>query len=320
MISICIPVYNFNITSLINELSNQVNLLNIQCEIIVIDDCSENFNRINKVVCEKHKHTYIELSENIGRARIRNLFLKYAKYEYLLFLDCDSLIKTTSFLSNYVEIIKEKPSVVYGGRVYETNRPKREKRLRWKYGVLRESQPCTVRRKFPYKSFMTNNFLISKKVLEENKFDERIVKYGHEDTLFGFSLKKKGIKINHIDNPVINGDIELNREYLNKTKEGVINLINILLFTKYDKDLIDDITILKFYNKVKKIEKIIKLSFVISKPLIVFLLTRGYISLYIFDYYKLGILIENIRNTPQNIRNPSHKPINFKNGQILRND
>ena len=298
MISICIPVYNFNITSLINDLSNQLNSLNIQCEIIVIDDCSDSFKKINKIKCGKH--TYIELSENIGRARIRNLFLKYAKYEYLLFLDCDSLIKTTSFLFNYVEIIKEKPSVVCGGRLYETNRVKREKRLRWKYGILRESQPCSVRQEFPNKSFMTNNFLISKKVFEENKFDERIVKYGHEDTLFGFSLKKRNIKITHIDNPIINGDVELNREYLNKTREGIINLISILNLTKYDKDLIDDITILSFYNKVRKIEKIVNLSFVISKPLIVFLLTKGYISLYLFDYYKLGILIENMRNTPHN--------------------
>jgi cellulose synthase/poly-beta-1,6-N-acetylglucosamine synthase-like glycosyltransferase len=301
MISICIPVYNFNITSLINELTTQVNSLNIECEIIVIDDCSENFKRINKIECEKH--TYIELSENIGRARIRNLFLKYAKYEYLLFLDCDSLIKTTSFLSNYVEIIKDKPRVVCGGRIYETIRPNREKRLRWKYGILRESQSCSVRREFPDKSFMTNNFLISKKVFEENRFDERIVKYGHEDTLFGFSLKKRNIRIIHIDNPVINGDIELNSEYLNKTREGVINLVNILYFSRYDKDIIGDIAILRFYNKVRKIERIVNLSFVISKPLIVFLLTKGYINLYLFDYYKLGILIENIRNKPHNILN-----------------
>lgn len=299
MISICIPVYNFNITSLINELSNQINSLNIQCEIIVIDDCSDNFKKINEIECKKH--TYLELPENIGRARIRNLFCKYAKYQYLLFLDCDCLIKTSSFLSNYIEIIKEQPSVVCGGRIYETIRPKREKLLRWKYGILRENQSCSVRRKSPNKSFMTNNFLISKKVFEENKFDERIVKYGHEDTLFGFSLKKKNIEITHIDNPVINGDIELNREYLNKTKEGIINLVNILNFTKYDKDLIDDITILRFYDKVKKIEKIVNLSFIIFKPLIVFLLTRGYFNLYLFDYYKLGILIENLRNKPHTI-------------------
>lgn len=298
MISICIPVYNFNITELITELSNQINSLNVLSEIIVIDDCSENFKEINRIECKKH--TYIELSENIGRAKIRNLFLKYAKCEYLLFLDCDSLIKNTSFLLNYIEIIKEKPSVVCGGRIYEAGRPKRDQRLRWKYGVLRESQPYSVRQEFPNKSFMTNNFLISKNVFEKNKFDERIVKYGHEDTLFGFSLKKRNINITHIDNPVINGDVELNREYLNKTQEGVVNLINILKFTEYDKDLIDDIAILKFYNKVRKIDNLVYLSFVISKPLIIFLLTRGYISLYLFDFYKLGILIENIRSTQYN--------------------
>ena len=298
MITICIPVYNFNVTSLVSELSNQAKSLSILYEIIIIDDCSENYKIINRSVCEKY--TYIELSENIGRASIRNLFLKYAKYEYLLFLDCDSLIGTTNFLSKYIEIIKDSPSVVCGGRVYDTSRPKRAKMLSWKYGILRESQPCSIRRKFPNKSFMTNNFLINKKILEEIKFDERIVQYGHEDTLFGFSLKKKNIIITHIDNPVINGDVEQNSEYLNKTREGVINLINILDFIEYDNELINDITILKFYNKVRKIEKIIKLSFVLFKPLIIFLLTKGYIRLYLFDYFKLCTFIENKKITLHN--------------------
>lgn len=291
MISICIPVYNFNITSLVNELSNQMNSLSIQCEIIVIDDCSQNFKPINKSVCEKH--TYIELPQNVGRARIRNLFLKYAQYDYLLFLDCDALIKTPSFLSKYIEIIKENPSVVCGGRIYDTSPPTREYRLRWKYGVLRESQPSSVRRQFPNRSFMTNNFLIKKGILEEIKFDERIAQYGHEDTLFGFALKQRNIIITHLDNPVTNGDVELNSEYLKKTREGIINLITILNFKEYDKDLMNDISILRFYNKVKKLRKLIRLSFVIFKPLITLLLTKGYINLYLFDYYKLGILIEN---------------------------
>ena len=297
MISVCIPVYNFNITSLVNELSNQGHGLNIPCEIIVIDDGSEQFREINKIACSKH--TYIELHENIGRARIRNLFLKYAQYPYLLFVDCDSWVKTTSFLSNYVDVIKDNPGIVCGGRIYEASRPKREKRLRWKYGIRRESQPLAARREFPNKSFMTNNFLISKKIFEENQFDERMVTYGHEDTLFGYNLKKKNISITHIDNPVVNGDIELNSVYLHKTREGVKNLVNILNFTNYDKELMDDITLLRFYSRVRKMEGIVYLSFVISRPLIVFLLTSGYISLYMFDFYKLGILIENIRNTTE---------------------
>ncbi len=299
MISICIPVYNFNITSLVHELTNQINSLNVPCEIIVIDDCSQQFREINQIASSKH--TYIALPENIGRARIRNLFLNYAQYPYLLFLDCDSLVKSTSFLSNYVEVIEENPGVVCGGRIYETIKPKRELRLRWKYGILRESQPLSVRLEFPNKSFMTNNFLISKKVFEENQFDERIVKYGHEDTLFGYALKKSNVRITHIDNPVVNGDVELNSVYLDKTRLGIINLVNILNFTNYDQDLIDDISLLKFYNKVRKIEGLVYLSFLISRPVIVFLLTRGYISLHLFDFYKLGILIENIRKLQPNI-------------------
>lgn len=296
MLSICIPVYNFDINVLLQELSRQLEALQVPCEIIVIDDGSKDFKQSNKIACEKV--TYIELPENIGRARIRNLFLQYVKYDYLLFLDCDSLVSSPRFLKNYIEIIKQQPCVVYGGRIYEPSLPKREQRLSWKYGVLRESQPCTVRKEFPNKSFMTNNFLIHKKIFEANTFDERIVKYGHEDTLFGFALKNQNITITHIENPVVNGDVETNKAFLNKTKDSIINLIEILNFTKYNKELIGDISILKFYEKVRKFEKIVNLSFVISKPLVVFLLSRGYVNLYLFDYYKLGTLIENLHNTP----------------------
>jgi hypothetical protein len=191
--------------------------------------------------------------------------------------------------------LKQQPSVVCGGRVYDTARPAQNRLLRWKYGIYRESQPFTVRNTFPNKSFMTNNFLVDRSVIEKIKFDERLTRYGHEDTLFGYELKKENIAITHIDNPVINGDLEENVEYLHKTKEGIINLIHILQFIDYNADLIDDISILKFYNKVKKAELLIKIVFVISKPFIYLLLARGYVNLYLFDFYKLGVYIENRR-------------------------
>lgn len=293
MITICIPVYNFNISSLINELSNQKQLASVQIEIILIDDCSDDFYKtINKQACKNH--TYIELPENIGRAKIRNLFLTHATFEYLLFLDCDSLITSPSFLSKYLEIIKENPLVVCGGRIYDHNKPPRDKRLRWKYGVLRESQPCAIRRKFPNKSFMTNNFLIKREVLEQNKFDERIVHYGHEDTLFGYELKKRNIAITHIENPVINGDVESNVAYLTKTREGIMNLIQIVNFTATG-ELFNDITLLKTYHKTRKAENLVRIAFRIIQPLLTFLLTRGYVSLFLFDFYKLGFFIENTK-------------------------
>jgi glycosyltransferase involved in cell wall biosynthesis len=291
MISICIPVYNFDVTSLVSELSEQAKSLPKPYEVILIDDCSDNkYKAINRNVCKSF--IYIELAENIGRSRIRNLFLRYAKYDYLLFIDCDSIIESSDFLLKYLEIIEQNPGVVCGGRIYKKFRPPRDKMLRWKYGLFRESQPSDVRNKFPYKSFMTSNFLIDRKILAKIRFDERITKYGHEDTLFGYSLKKGNISIDHINNPVVNGDLENNMEYLNKTAEGIGNLVNIIRVTNYDKDLINSITILRIYSKVRRLEKFIKLSFIVLKPLIIFLLSRGYVNLYLFDFYKLGILIE----------------------------
>ena len=290
MISICIPVYNFNITSLLNELCRQVQLLTIPVEIIIIDDHSTSFKEVNKKAAANW--IYVELTENIGRSKIRNLFPVYSKYEHLLFLDCDSLIIKDDFLQTYLEILKDRPEVVVGGRVYDKNKPDRNKMLRWKYGTLRESKTASIRSRHPNESFMTNNFLIKKEILEEIRFDERLLNYGHEDTLYGFSLKKKNIPILHIENPVLNGDIETNVEYLEKTNEGVKNLIRILQFVNWNKDLINDISLLRFYNKVKKGKWMIYISFLLFKPFIVLLFKKGYINLKLFDFYKLGLFIK----------------------------
>lgn len=302
MISICIPVFNFNITSLVEELSIQADALSQPYEIIIIDDGSENYKEINKKIAERFN--YIELSKNIGRAKIRNLFLKYSRYDYLLFLDCDSSITKPDFLSTYLKMMRSQPGVVVGGRVYEKKRPERNKRLRWKYGTFRESKSAAIRNKHPYASFMTNNFLIPKKILEETGFDERLIKYGHEDTLFGFSLRNKKYPVFHIENPVLNGDIESNIMYLHKTRESVHNLAGILGLYGWDKDLIDGISLLKFYIKIQKWKNAIYFLFQISQPMILKMLRNGYINLFMYDFYKLGILIQMLESLQKEKNHP----------------
>mgnify|MGYP000363990435 FL=1 len=197
MISICIPIHNYDVTSLVNSLHSQCIEANIDFEIILIDDFSEkNFREINSKL--SLISNYIQLDNNVGRSRIRNLFLQYAKYEYLLFLDCDSIINN-NFIDNYLDSIIENNSEVFiGGRIYPSIKPDKNYLLRWKY--------CTLREQTNYpssnKAFMSNNFLIKKELFEKIKFDERIKIYGHEDTLFGYELKKAGIKIKYINNPV----------------------------------------------------------------------------------------------------------------------
>jgi hypothetical protein len=182
------------------------------------------------------------------------------------------------------------PQVICGGRIYDKTKPKRNKRLHWKYGMFKESQPCSKRQMNPNKSFMTNNFIIKREILEKLKFDERLSQYGHEDTLFGFQLKINDVAVKHIDNPVLNGCLEDNSEYIKKTEAGLLNLVYVLDFTGHDPEIIKDITILKYYNKCKSIylTGIIIGVFNIFKPLIKFILSLGIANLFLFDFYKLG--------------------------------
>ena len=266
MLSICIPIYNFNVTTLINKLSQQIKKINVLCEIILIDDCSkEEFKKNNENVCKKE--IYIQLGKNIGRAKIRNLFLKYAKYDYLLFLDCDTFIISDDFVAKYISTIcRNEYDIICGGVIYDNYRPERSKMLRWKYGIKKESKPFNIRASSPNKSFMTSNFLINRIIFEQTKFDERITEYGHEDTLFGFMIKKKGINVKHINNPVLHGDIDFNTEYLKKTENGIINLIHILSYVGYDHQFIQDVTILNYYKNLssKKLTGIINIRAIIS--------------------------------------------------------
>lgn len=290
MLSICIPIYNQDVNKLVTNLHDQAEKLKCEYELVLIDDCStDEFKDINRKTCNE-LGKYIELEENVGRAKIRNLFLKHSQQEYLLFLDCDSTIISDNFLSNYIEFLKSGREVVFGGSVYQENTPEKNKQLRWKYGILKESKPAEVRQQSPNKSFKTNNFVIHRSIFEKIRFDERITQYGHEDTLFGFHLQQNNISIAHIDNAVLNGILEENAEFIEKTETSLISLLHILKYINYDKAFIQDVTILNFHQKIKQLHLtfLVKVLFILSKPIIKSLLSAGFANLTLFDFYKLG--------------------------------
>ena len=292
MISICIPVYNFKVGKLVNALNQQGKDAGVPFEIIIIDDCSSpKFRKSNKTSCSKY--TYILLDENIGRSRIRNLFLKYAKFTNLLFLDCDSVIISNMFLHKYIEEIHTPGfKVVCGGLVCYRNEPPRKFRLRWKYGSIRESCKHTIRNQDPFQYFKNSNFLIEVEILRKIKFDERIAGYGHEDTLFAYKLMKNEIRVKHIENPVLHACKETNSEFLEKTENSIFNLVEILNYVDYDKEFINHVKILKVSNQLSRmyLNIFVKISFIIFKSALKFLLRKGFGGLRALDFYKLGLL------------------------------
>jgi glycosyltransferase involved in cell wall biosynthesis len=292
MYSICIPVYNYDVRELVECLYRQAMQSGLPFEILLMDDASqEEYRTANSSIDLPHLR-YIQLKENTGRSKIRNRLAQAAKYAYLIFMDCDSAVPPGRYIENYIPYFKEN-IVCYGGRLYEENRPHDTKYLRWKYGVKRESITAERRGKKSNFGFMTCNFLVAKALLEKLPFDETLREYGHEDTLFGIRLLELGIRIQHIDNPLIHLGLEDADVFIAKTEKAVANL------RRMDEILQEKCPASVNHSSLVRIERSLRkwrlvsmavTVFVIFEPLIKRNLLSKRPSLFLFDLYKLGTL------------------------------
>jgi len=290
MLSICIPVFNFHVVGLAENLSKQAISSQIPFEIVIIDDFSGNeFRQLNKKLAEMPFVVYIELDQNIGRSAIRNKFLQFVKFENLLFLDCDSEIHSPDFIKNYIKHFDNCEKVICGGTLYTSLPSAHQNKLRQKYGQSHESLSSEIRKLKPYQSFMTNNFVIKKSVLERIRFEERLKEYGHEDTLFGYHLMKCKIIVEHINNPVVHNYQEIQKEFIDKSLLALKNLHYIVNVIRPGNDFNYMIRLLRVYGKIFRFQ--LRIPFVIISisvlPLLRLLYQSGYSGLFLFSFYKL---------------------------------
>ena len=208
------------------QLSAQAAQLDEEVEILCIDDdSSPSFKHENQKVAQFAQVQYEELAQNIGRSRIRNLLLSKAQYDIIIFLDNDSEIVRSDFISKYLANVKN-GQVICGGTLYPKITEKAF-RLHCNYGIKRESPPFILRNENPYKHFKSNNFCINKKDFKSGLFDEGIQGYGYEDNQFSELIKKQGMEILHIDNPVIHLGLMNNEEFVNRQLSALENLYDI---------------------------------------------------------------------------------------------
>lgn len=248
--SILIPVYNTSIHQLVEDLYAQAQKLTTDFQILLIDDCSDlSSSYLNKKVSLFENVDYQILTENIGRAAIRNLLFETAQYENCIVLDGDVSIIKPDFIQTYLNNFTT-DNIVVGGHIYPKEAPRESsKYLHWLYGSEIESKTVQERTKNPYASFMTSNFACSKAIFNQLKFDEQIKGYGHEDTLFGFAAQEKNITIKHIENPVQHDGIDDVEVFLSKQKNAAQNLKKLYQNPKY-KSLIAQHSKLIQYTKI----------------------------------------------------------------------
>jgi len=293
MISICIPVYNFDVTELVNELIAQANRLQYPIEILLFDDHSHSYFRNRNSQLASHSLVnYLEFDFNIGRSKIRNRLADVAKGQWLLFLDCDVMVDDPNYLKSYIDNL-DYAKVICGGRKYGPKPFRPELQLRWKYGVKRECRSAYARQLNPYSSFISGNFIIEYDTFQRIQFNEELSGYGHEDTLLGLDLKKQKVDVLHIDNPTIHMGLDSNQEFLSKTEEGVKNLTRILqIMPCMRRDIEKSITLLKVFRLLRKIGMLYPLRWVsrVYTPLLRKQLNSSNPSILLMDFYKLTFL------------------------------
>jgi len=293
MISICIPVYNFDVTELVDELLRQANHLNYPVEVLIFDDHSQQyFRRQNSLLASRSNTSYLEFDFNIGRSKIRNRLADFAHGEWLLFLDCDVMVDNPDYLKTYIDNLG-RAKVLCGGREYGPKPFRSELLLRWKYGVSRECKSAFVRQTDPYSSFISGNFVIATDIFNAIRFNEALSGYGHEDTLLGIELKRHNIEILHIDNATRHLGLDPCGEFISKTEQGIVNLVRILNISAGNRREIEkSIKLLRIFRFLRHIGMLYPLRWVfkVLTPYIRRQLCSSNPNMQLFDLYKLSLL------------------------------
>jgi glycosyltransferase involved in cell wall biosynthesis len=293
MISILIPVNDYDIVALVYSMKDGLSKVPEYCEILIGDDGSSPEYRSKYHTLEGDNVRLIVSEKNIGRAAIRNRLALEAKGDFILFIDADTMIQGTAeaYLLKWLPMINT-AKVICGGVLYpETPPGDPDKILRWKYGIMREQKKASERNKHPHTTFSTFNVLLDKSVFSKIRFNEELKQYGHEDTLLGYQLRKAGINVLHIDNGLVHEGLETNREYLNKTKLGIENLSQ--LYDKVtDKHTFSEaVRMLVIYNRLSafRLTRILAAIFIRYRERMEIKLDSAKVSLYLFGFYKVSM-------------------------------
>ena len=224
MISVLIPIYNYCVVDLVNEIHEQLIDCKIAFEIICLEDGSDyGFMKQNTVINNLSNTSLIVSKSNQGRIKSRQILSEQTKYDWLLFLDADVIPNHKDFMSKYLKLVGSKHDAIFGGICYDRKKPDKDLILRWKYGILKEEINAETRNKNKYKNIVSANMLIKKKIFTSINSKIELEGYGL-DNYFSALMKEMNIIPSHINNEVIHLGIEKSEVYLKKIEKAVVNL------------------------------------------------------------------------------------------------
>ncbi len=225
VLSILIPVYNWDVEPLLTRLSDQcLHLPKGQLvEIIVMDDGSvEKFSNRSTAECLPLVR-YEESGINKGRVETRNALCRKATGTHVLFLDADMLPDQDDFIQIYIEQGCKGSEVVCGGISYRQNKQENGENSFYLYKSRKtEAVPASVRRNMPWRYLFTSNVMVRRDILESVRFDSRFTGYGFEDIEWAVRLGNS-FTLTHIDNTCSHMGVMSKQQVFCKMRDSVPN-------------------------------------------------------------------------------------------------
>lgn len=201
-LSIIIPVYNTKIEILKRCIDSIVKIQKLNYEVIIIDDGSLNENSvqykeyISKLT--KKNINYIK-KENGGVSSARNLGIKQAKGNFIMFVDSDDILCSEKLLKEHLK--NEYDVIFYNYTVVKDNRKYEKKEINATEGKI--DATYIIKDFLMYGSFHAPYAkLIKRKFLENFRilFNTDVIQA--EDAIFNLEILEKKPRIYYVDSSI----------------------------------------------------------------------------------------------------------------------
>lgn len=230
-ISVVIPVFNWDINQLLDELQNEVidNDLTSRVQIVVFDDGSDFAFRDKMSVWWRSRRaaefsaTLISSGKNVGRSEARNRLIETCSASSILFLDADVLPDRKDFLRRYLDAIANGAEIVVGGLSYERITKVEAAELFYlKYSSSTSCELATVRQRDAWRHLYTANVLVSRRLVQLCPLSTAFRGYGYEDVEWALRLSERA-QVLHIDNTVTHCGLLTKHVLWRKQREAAAN-------------------------------------------------------------------------------------------------
>lgn len=228
-ISVLIPTYNYDCSSLVQQLHQQLDCSGAEYELLIVDDGSTDeaiAKMLQDLAHELPNVAYHRQEKSRTRAAMRNQLWRYAKFEWQLQVNSNVQVLHDNFVKLYLDAISDNVQVICGNCNALQQTDSFTLRNYYEQDFYKKNR-ISYCNQHPFAFFRNTNCMYRRSVFEKCKYNEAVKGYGCEDFLFGETLKEAHITIKYIDNPVTYVDFESSREYLQKTQEALHTLASI---------------------------------------------------------------------------------------------